>query len=104
MNSRSEIYHKSKAKSHRDLPPTSQGIVSHISRAFYNTHCIINSIKKKEEESEILYPLDWGFILDRVIQRLTFLRRAIARARLHTRHKAWRRAIYRTPGIIDNGQ
>ena len=61
---RSEIYHQQKAKSHRDLPPTSQGIESHIRRSFFNTHCILNSINITEEPCLLLNSLDWGFALD----------------------------------------
>ena len=61
---RSEIYHQQNAKSHRDLPPTSQGIESHIRRSFFNTHCILNSIKITEEPCLLLNSLDWGFALD----------------------------------------
>ena len=58
---RSEMYHKLKTKSHRNLPPTSQGMEPHIYRSFYSTHCIINSIQIIEGTCQMLNRLEWGF-------------------------------------------
>lgn len=61
---RSYLYHQSKVKSHRDLPPTSHGILPHIKRAFYNSHCIMHSIAINTNPSLMPDYYQWGFVME----------------------------------------
>ena len=59
---RSEMYHKLKTKSHRNLSTSSQGIEPHIYRSFYSTHFIIKSIQIIEGTCQMLKCLEWGLL------------------------------------------
>ena len=39
---RAQIYHQAKASSHQNLPPTSEGLLPHIMRAWFCTYSIIH--------------------------------------------------------------
>ena len=51
-------------KSHRDLPPTFHSILTHIKRAFYNSHCLMHSIAINTSPSLILDYYQWGFDME----------------------------------------
>ena len=62
---RTELFHHSKASSHQNLPPTTQGFVPHIKRAHFNAYLVMNSIKFYTDPgfNITLDPCKCGFVL-----------------------------------------
>ena len=56
---RDEIFHHSKRTSHQNLPPTTQGLLPHIKRAFFNAYSIMHVMDAGSMTS--LKPLNFGF-------------------------------------------
>ena len=45
MDLRAEVFHHTKGSSHHNLPPTSQGLLPHIKRSFYNAYTIMHALE-----------------------------------------------------------
>ena len=58
---RVETFHFTKSMSHQNLPPTSNGLLPHIKRSFYNTFNIIHAL---DASPVTLNPVDYGFVQD----------------------------------------
>lgn len=60
---RAEIFHFSKGSSLHNLPPTSQGLLPHIQRGFYNAYITMHTLESylDPETIESLKPEDCGY-------------------------------------------
>ena len=56
---RAKIYHLTKASSHQNLPPTSEGLLPHIMRTLFGTYSIIHLF-----QPSIIDPLHFGYQLE----------------------------------------
>jgi hypothetical protein len=63
---RAELFHFSKSSSHQNLPPTSQGLLPHIQRSFYNAYITMHILEGYQNlhTVEPLKPEDCGFKQD----------------------------------------
>ena len=63
---RVEVFHHNKDSSHQKLPPTSQGLLPHIKRAFFNAYSIMHAldVNLKIEQTISLKPEDFGYKYD----------------------------------------
>ena len=63
---RAEVFHHTKGSSLQNLHPTSQGILPHIKRSFYNAYILMHSldIHLDEENVVMLKPDDFGYEYD----------------------------------------
>lgn len=65
-NLRAEIFHHVKGSSHHNLPPTSQGLLPHIKRSFFNAYNIIHALELHQNSENViaLKPEDCGYTHD----------------------------------------
>ena len=63
---RAELFHFSKCSSVHNLPPTSQGLLPHIQRAFFNTYSTLHALENHlyPEKAIQLQPEHFGFELE----------------------------------------
>ena len=67
---RAEVFHHTKGSSQQKLPQTSQGLLPHIKRSFYNAYNIIHAldVNLTNENTTLLRPEDFGYKNDRESQ------------------------------------
>ena len=60
---RAEVFHQTKASSHRNLPPTSQGLLPHTKRSYYNAYTIMHALEVHHDPEHVisLRPDDCGY-------------------------------------------
>ena len=58
---REEVFHHTKGTSHHNLPPTSQGLLPHIKRSYYNAYSIIHALEMGNEHTISLMAEDFGY-------------------------------------------
>ena len=63
---RTEVFHHTKGSSHHNLPPSSQGLLPHIKRSFYNAYTIMHTLDIHHDPENVisLEPEDFGFMRD----------------------------------------
>lgn len=66
-NLRAEIFHHVKGSSHHNLPPTSQGLLPHIKRSFFNAYNIMHALELHQDSENViaLKPEDCGYTHDK---------------------------------------
>ena len=58
---REEVFHHTKGTSHHNLPPTSQGLLPHIKRSYYNAYSIMHALEMDNEHTISLRAKDFGY-------------------------------------------